>query len=122
MDRVGKHPGLGFTAFARVDVIVEARDDVVNREFGPKFLVHRLNDGNGLSPARDVGLIRHDNQNESGSSQLIYGVNDAIDETKLIDSARRYRNTINTNGFVKDTVTVEEHRSTYDSIHLLDLP
>jgi hypothetical protein len=79
MDRFGKHPRLGLAAFARVDVVVEAREDVVDREFGPKFLVHRLNDGNRLSPARDVGLIRHDNQDESGSSQSIYGVHDTVD-------------------------------------------
>jgi hypothetical protein len=74
--------------------------------------MHRLYDGSRLSPARDVGLIRHDDQDESGGSQQIYGVNDTIDEAKLIDSARRYRDTINENGFVKDTVTVEEHRLT----------
>jgi hypothetical protein len=109
-DRVGKHPRLGLAASARVDVVVEARDNVVDRDFGPKFLVHRLYDGNRLSPARDVGLIRHDNQDESGSSQPIHGVNDAIDQAKLIDGARRHRDAIDMNGFVKDTVTVEEHR------------
>jgi len=107
-----QHAGLRFSAIAGFTVagagVITDFDCVERRHGVAKFPVHGLDLFAALSSTADIGLVRHDDQEETRLLQLRAVFGDASEELKLSQRRRWKRKAVANDRPVQDAVAIEK--------------
>ena len=71
--------------------------------------MHRFDRFARLRAARDVGLIRDDDQAEAGIAQLVQRIGNSVQHFQILDVIGRMRLSIAHDGAIDDAVAIEKH-------------
>ena len=113
---IEERPGLRLAAVAGVAIVV-AGEHFIDRKFRGQLCMHRLNYLARLHAARDVGLIRNDDQPKARLAEPQQRVRHAGEHFQGIDSLRRIRLPVTHDDTVDHTIPVEKYSARH---HLVD--
>jgi hypothetical protein len=100
---------LGLAAIAPVAIVVETGENVVQRQFGPKAGVHRLDGFPRLGSAGNIGLIGDDNEQKPGAFQIQERWYNVREDYEIGNRTGRMRLAIHNYRAVQDSVPVQKH-------------
>ena len=112
-----KKPGLRFTTFAAVRVIVITGEEAVDRQARSKGFVYGLNLRTGLAAASDIGLIGNNNQRNTQPFEVSKGERRVGENVEFRHIPRRIGFSVANRGSVQYTITIEKDGAALAFVH-----
>ena len=106
-----QHARTGFPAITSICIVVRADVDRVDGQGPQEDLVEFVDHRSVLHPSGDIRLVRHDQEDESGSAECLTGFRHPRQDAELFECRRRIGPTVADDRPVEHAVTIQENGS-----------